>query len=601
MPIALLLTSLSTPLAGLAAAFERWNAVLRLEAVVVDRARSAFLVDWFGNRLPRTNGRLRIVISNIDALGERYREARSRSMGGQTGPNLLEPVAGMAGMMAGMLISPSGAVMYLYAAVRQSVCLIASILLTLIYHPHFIGIFTGLGGAVALVLLPIALIGGIVIAAIGAAANSSLTLAFEAVGDAARMLQSLTRLINLLTGPREAIRNPLVRSILHLLDRVAAVMAQLIGAGALLITRLGRLALPLAIQFRAMQRLGEFTIGLVRELAVGAYDILMSLWRSEEGRRSSPWEVLLAMMDHVLSVAQAMAAGAGEVLAELARGLQEGFAGIANRATGYVRTIGDQAVAAIESIPVIHMFRQAAMMATVVRSIVGGGSGGAPSPSAPPSGSATPSAVSSAMAPAALLTSLLDVPPTPGLAAAEAMVAAARGRGGPHAARTSRGGVGLSAAMAAPFDIGAAGRGLAEQLVATPESVFAGERQAMAEELDGRTTEEGLDSLRTHELGYRDLIYGIVGRVLPGMARARIPTLLETFNALDRHLYNRSDAPTGDVPFPTLSLPDNERLRPVVTRLVVRAAPGSDPVSLRNIANEVARLMREQTYIAPAV
>jgi hypothetical protein len=596
VPIALLLTSLATPLAGLAAAFERWNAVLRLEAVVVDRARSAFLVDWFGNRLPRTNGRLRIVISNIDALGERYREARSRSMGGQTGPNLLEPVAGMAGMMAGLLISPSGAVMYLYASVRQSLCSIGSILLTLLYHPHFIAIFTGLGGAVALVLLPIALVGGIVIAAIGASANSTLTLAHEALGDAARAILALTRFINLLTGPREHIRNPLLRGILQLFDRVAALLAQLIGAAALLLTRLGRLILPLAIQFRAMQRLGEFTLGLAAELLTDAYRIFTGLWRSEEGRGRTPWALLLGMMDHVMAVAGLMAAGAGEVLAELGRRLTEGFTGIANRATGYVRLIADEATAAIGAIPLIHTFRRAALMATAVRSIIGAGSG--PRASPPPAAGGGPSAVASALAPAALLTRLIPEPPPPSLEAAQAMVEAARRHTGPGTAPGARG---LTTAMAAPFELDAASRGLVADLIASPPSVFSGERRAIAEELDGASTEDGLAALRANELRYRDLLYSIVGRALPGMARVRIPDLLDTFNAIDRYLYEREDTPTAESEFPVLHLPDNGLLRPVVTRLVVRSAGGGDGVSLRNIANDVARLMRAQPYHAPAV
>ena len=132
MPIGLLLTSLSTPLAGMATAFERWNAVLRLEAVVMDRARGAFLVEWFGVRVPRLDSRLRVVISNIVALGEPYREARAQSKGGQTGPNLLEQVVGMAGMAIGMFISPSGILLYLYTKLRDSMCAIGASVLTIL-------------------------------------------------------------------------------------------------------------------------------------------------------------------------------------------------------------------------------------------------------------------------------------------------------------------------------------------------------------------------------------------------------------------------------------------------------------------------------------
>ena len=85
------------------------------------------------------------------------------------------------------------------------------------------------------------------------------------------------------------------------------------------------------------------------------------------------------------------------------------------------------------------------------------------------------------------------------------------------------------------------------------------------------------------------------------MARVRVPDLLDTFNAIDRFLYQREDAPSAESEYPVLQLPDNGRLRPVVARLVVRSAGADDAVSLRNLANDVARLMRAQPYYAPAV
>ena len=591
MPIALLLASLKAPLSGLDAAFGRWNAVLRLETVVIDRARGAFMVHWFGPRLPSSEGRLRVVIDNIVPLGERYREARSRSMGGQTGPHLLEPVAGLAGTFAGMLISPSGALTYMYAQLRGSIGAILSATLTVLYSPHFIAMFTGLGGAVAVVLLPFALIAGIVAAAIASAPGNSLVLAYEAIGELARVLRAMTRLIDVFTGPRDAITNPLLRRILGVLDRFAALLAQLIGAAAWLVTRIGPQVLRYAIEFSALRQLAGFSIDLARRLLGGAFEQLAQLWRSEEGERASPWAMVLGMFDHVMVMAGRMAGGAGAALAELGRRLDEGFARIADTSTGHARLVGDAAIALIGVNPLIRSFRAAAAMATAVRSIIGAGSGGSRASPPPASGSAIPSA----LAPAGLAVGLLDVPPPPGLASAEAMVAAARASGSPV---TSPWGADFTASMAEPFELDAATQALARQLSAPPASVFSGERRAMSEELGGRSVEEGLDLLRSHELRYRGLVHDIVGRVLPAQVRARMPVLMDAFDALDRFVHGRGDA-DARADFPVRDLPDNGLLRPVVRRLVVRSADG-DEVSLRNIATDLAHLLRERPYPVPA-
>lgn len=133
MPIALLLYDSLAPRAGATTVLERWLTMLRLEAAVVARARSAFIVHWFGAGLRAIGGRLLVSIDNIDALTQQYRRARAASAAGDTGPNLAEPLAGMAGMGVGMVLSPTGAVLALYGALRFSLCSIGALLLTLIH------------------------------------------------------------------------------------------------------------------------------------------------------------------------------------------------------------------------------------------------------------------------------------------------------------------------------------------------------------------------------------------------------------------------------------------------------------------------------------
>ncbi|RDZ29290.1 hypothetical protein [Lysobacter silvisoli] len=599
MPIGLLLTGLSAPLALMATAFERWNAVLRLEAVVIDRARGAFLVEWFGAALPRIGTRLRVVIENIDALGERYREARSRSMGGQTGPNLLEPVAGLAGMAAGMFISPSGALMYLYSCLRESAGAIVSSLLTILYSPIFLAEITGLGTAVAAIAFPLVLLGGFVVAIIAAAGgtNSSMVLVFELIGDATRAIQALTRFINLLMGPREAIRNPLLRGILELVDRIAALFAQLVGAAAWLLTRFGRMLLPTAIQFHALI-----------ELAKGIWDVVERIGRGTvtalEGAdpESSPLAILMRLIDHVVAMARRLIESAGAMLAQMAVSLKDGFGSIVNETRAYIELNVSMARSLIEDLPMIRMFRATARMVTVIRSIfASSGASGAAAPTPPPAAAAPPSApsglggaISTGVGRGRALSGLLVAPPTPSLGYARGMVDTARG----GTTVTNPWGPDFDTDMAAPFALDPATDALAQQLMATPPSVFRDEIPMMTAEFGVDTPDAAFEQLRTHELRYRDLLYAVAARILPPEIQIRIPMLLDAFDALDRHVYGR-DVPERDPDFPVRDLPDNGRLRPVVRRITVRA-PGADPVSVRNIANDLTRLLREQTYLAPA-
>ncbi|NUO75455.1 MAG: hypothetical protein HOQ32_05510 [Lysobacter sp.] len=594
MPIGLLLTSLSTPLAGMATAFERWNAVLRLEAVVIDRARGAFLVEWFGARLPRLDSRLRVVIGNIVALGERYREARAQSKGGQTGPNLLEPLAGMAGMAVGMFISPSGSLMYLYTCLRESAGAIVSSLLTILYSPIFLAEITGLGTAVAAVAFPLVLIGGLVAGIVAAAAgpNSSMVLAYELLGDATRAIQALTRFINLLMGPREAIRNPLLRGILELVDRIAALFAQLVGAAAWLVTRFGRMLLPTAMQFRALIDFAKAIWDVVDRIGRGTVAAL-------EGAdpEASPLAILMRLIDHVMAVARRLIEIAGAMLSEMVVSLKYGFGSIADRTRAEIETTVSMARSLIEDLPMIRMFRATARMVTVVRGIfASSGIGSSTPPASPPpsSGGGLGGAVSTGVGRGRALTSLLVVPPTPSLDLARRMVDTARG----GTVVENPWGPDFDTDMAAPFALDPATDALAQQLMADPPSVFRGEIPMMVAEFGVDTPDAAFERLRTDELRYRDVIYTVAARILPPEIQIRIPMLLDAFDALDRHIYGR-DVPTRDPEFPVRDLPDNGRLRPVVRRITVRA-PGADPVSVRNIANDLTRLLREQTYLAPA-
>ena len=200
MPIALLLQDALSPLTNAEVVLARWQAMVRLEALVVARARGAFVVHWFGVGLAAVGGRLLVGIQNIQALTVQYRQARAASVAGDTGPNLLEPLASLAGMGVGMFLSPSGAVLTLFAILRRDLGRIIGVLLTIVYSPHMIALMTGIGGGVLIgVGLPVALLVGIGYALYVAFSGDDIVERFELLGDVTRMITAFTRFINLLT------------------------------------------------------------------------------------------------------------------------------------------------------------------------------------------------------------------------------------------------------------------------------------------------------------------------------------------------------------------------------------------------------------------
>src|SRR5215216_2080605 len=110
MPVALLLKSMAGTLRAAGAALAPWTQIVPLESTIVERARSAFLVHWFGPRIPVDGLSLKGIIVNIDELGEQRQLAERSLPRTATGPNLLEPVMGIAGLVAGLALSPAGAV-----------------------------------------------------------------------------------------------------------------------------------------------------------------------------------------------------------------------------------------------------------------------------------------------------------------------------------------------------------------------------------------------------------------------------------------------------------------------------------------------------------
>src|SRR6266508_4923033 len=97
MPLALLLDRAVAALRRGADRLAPWNQIVALEELLLDRARGAFLVNWFGTRLPLNGSSLRGAIANLDELRVRYQRVRAASAPAAEGINLTEPLAGWIG------------------------------------------------------------------------------------------------------------------------------------------------------------------------------------------------------------------------------------------------------------------------------------------------------------------------------------------------------------------------------------------------------------------------------------------------------------------------------------------------------------------------
>jgi hypothetical protein len=108
--------------------------------------------------------------------------------------------------------------------------------------------------------------------------------------------------------------------------------------------------------------------------------------------------------------------------------------------------------------------------------------------------------------------------------------------------------------------------------------VFSGERARIRRELAVRgrepTPADALEQIRGEELQLRQLLFNVVGNVLPPRLRAEyFPGLLDTFRAIEHHVYGdrRQRATTAAEEFPVRDLPNNGRLLPHIETLTIEA------------------------------
>jgi hypothetical protein len=271
VPFALLLQTNTKPIIDAAELLAPWERLAFLEMQMLERARSTFLVRWFGSATPISGLSVAIAIDNIDELRARFglvsQAVRAGGAGPVDGPGLLEPLSGLAGGLAGAIFSPGGsmALGFLAARVKRSVALtiVATLnVLTFGLLPTAVGL---------LLILPLT------VGLFGTLRPAQLRL----VAELGPLLIAVRRFWDALRGPRDRL-HPVVAAALTAGDALAGLVPFLLAGFAVAVTVIGPALEPLAVQFMLLADLSRTLIDL---LGVIYHDTLDRLTDALTGRR----------------------------------------------------------------------------------------------------------------------------------------------------------------------------------------------------------------------------------------------------------------------------------------------------------------------------
>lgn len=565
MPIALLLQEVVSALKKGGEVMEPWGQMALLEELLVDRARGAFVVHWFGVAVPLHGLSLRVVIDNFEALRARYTEAlRQVPTSSGSGMNLTEPLAGMAGSMAGMLFTPTGFLMLSVAVSKMMPQWFAQLGAGINWLT--MGMIALLPAAIVTVAFPlvvVAVIFGLLVR------QDDLAPGYNLLGAVADLLDAAGTFLKTLTAPRAEVANPLLRGILQVADKLATLFPQLLGLIAVVVVHIGPRLLPLANQFKAF---GPVLTESKDLLLFIVEDWLAGLTKVYAGK-NGPFSVLTHVTDLLQTVLPKGIKGVTEFLETVVANLRTVTDETSIELDAWWKKAEPQLGTFFKNLPPIRII--SALIDTLTVAI--------PLLKLPPS---SPAWYDFALDPLIKKIKKEFTPPplaafpaTPSLPDTALMERAAGGR-----PRFALSGAGidelrkqLEAAPASLFTLSD------ETLTAMkraqhPPSAFAPQKERLAEEAKAATLEDALAAYRAAEIPYRDRLAQIIQNVLPDQAHEYVAKLESLFLTLDEKLYQSKEryaAPS----FPVRALPDTEVLRVEVDEFRIRAtATGDAPV-----------------------
>jgi hypothetical protein len=591
MPLALFLQDMVGTLRAASTGLMPWLDIASNEATIVERARGAFLVHWFGTRLPFEGLSLRAHIVNIAALDKQFLAAQRSVPESPGGPNLTEPLLGFAGMLTGVMVSPMGAIAGASLLLRFSELGIGVLLKALVWVALpgllILGLVVAPAGTAVLVG------GGLSLAGIGAvlalvlANRRDVRAIFDLFGALARLMNAGVILLNQLLGPREAIRNPLLRKLLDVADRLAALFAQILGAVATVVVRIGPVMQPVAETLVGLGKLASATFAALDTIISGLQDHLAELGTG--GRMSFG-----ALVARVIAVVKRQAVLIRDTLLHQLDVLIEVFSQVATTMGSALGTFADQVGVFLRELFTSHPFvKVLKAFKTQIDAIVTAFS--APPPPPPPG---APPPEPSALAP--LLKALPDLPPIPTFPSTPFLPDEARLRKELGAAAVpglnldaiERAAAGLGSEVA-PIELSAESRAAVRRAGQRP-SVFARERRTLEQRYG--PLDKALELNRAQLDQFREAFSVIVGRVLPPELRATAaPQLAAVLAAVDEKVYGKPHRDVDPDRLPVLDLPDNDRLRPVVKKLRLRM-PGAPLGTVRRFEALLTERLQRQEY-----
>jgi len=603
MPIGLLLQETTAAFRYAARVLEPWNHLVQVEELLIDRARSAFLFKWFGTDLPLHGFHVRVVIVNIDELRKRYEDVKQQVTPPAYGPNLTEPLFGMAGVAAGMLLTPGVALGTAIGVVRSLEWHATSFLEALKEIGLRIAIIAGsLLGPVVVALSPLLAAGSFIgYLQMGLSNTPELRAVFDLLGELARLLMATTKFIRLLLGPRSAVSNPILAGLVGLADQLAKLFPFALALIAVIVTRFGPLLIPLADAITAMGSLLGAIFDTLKFIFNDFIDRLKAIFKGPESivsplahvldRLKVPFLKLIptfnALLDTMSDVLGAWYKNVKGQVVIWARSLGKNLGDLLKKDPGWVKI--EQLIDALK------------LAGTMLARESTKPSSGKPSPFDP----------------------WIE----------EAKKWAAEGKGvvktAPKLPKIETPGemmerLELEKKYGIPKEMGpykewvesglppvAEGVTRYVERARHPASAFAYEKRALAVEYGAKTPKQALEKAHAEELELRSAIEAVVGRVLPAELRDSMIPLVEDFEAfdeavtLDRKRPGRPKETPGKpkkeqpLKFPVKDLPpDNGLLRPVVQRLRLHSKSGRHE-DLRDFLEGLQkRLVR--SYPAPA-
>jgi hypothetical protein len=566
MPMSMLLTSRLGVLNRGVRKIAPWEGIADTFAIVLRRLRSAYLVHWFGTGIPISGIDLRVAIVNMADL-----RARWQAIGGDrpprprpaVGPNLTEPLFGWTGMLVGAFASPINS-MLLGAALARLMPRWWTILLGATNWLTFGLLGTAVLGAAAT-------IGGLGLAwgmlAFGISGQAGPM--YDLLGAVTEIAAPLERLWQQLIGPRASVRNPVLRQALLLGDAVAALVAQLLGAFAVLIERVAPLLDPI--------RIGLFAaVGIVTELGLAIGFVLgqiidVASWLISG--YASPASIVSLLSGGLSTIFRTI----GRRMAGLWTRLSDAFSVFAARASAAASTWWRTAEPFVRSQTIDHP------TVAFVRSFIGGVEVAAgwrrrvASPSRPSAPASPPGPISryvrrkviEALHIPTTVPRLPTLPTLPSLPSADTFGALAGQLGDlPFAPN--------------PLALDAAARAALDR-ARRPPSVFADQAAQLARQADAAGRARAVE-VATY--------LSLADRIVAPAAAAQVRRLENLLSTIDAAIRPSRTLPVRDLPPPTA-------LRPVIRTLRVRA-DGATRETLDGWVREVRRRLDAEPYPLPA-